>query len=278
MPAPLFIALVSHLALSLSQASPPPDSQGPAVAPVQAPPQAPTQPPAPAPAPNPTRVTAPGAVQAQPLAPPPEPEGETSEGPATDGQTAGGQPAGPQPLDNLVRAPVVRPFEMPAYAPRAPMTYDAPPPVPTTQSVTVENYRHSYEGPETEEQRFYQSGISSHFHIEQSMLGPMDGVWVVSDRAGRAIFSVVLNDVNGSQMEGAWRDRRESGPFAMGVLNTVTHDRSKLTLTFHKPTMAYPSVLRLKLQADGRWSGEIDDGGAQQSVVMNRQPATPEQP
>jgi hypothetical protein len=274
--------LILALSLTLAQAVPPPDSQAPADAPVVVQTPVATQPPVPAPAaaqkdPVPEFQT--GAVQIEGPWPgqAPKPGQPAAQQPAqtsdVQGEAAEGQATGPQPLDTLVRAPVVRPFEMPAYAPHAPMAYDAPPPKAPDTAVTVENYRHSYEGPDTEEQRYYQAGVESHFHMEQSMMGALDGLWTVTDRSGAPVVNVVLNDVGGAAtVEGAWRDPRAGGPNAMGVLDSVSRDRSSVTLTFHKPDGSGPTVLKLHPGAYGRWDGDIEDGGARRQVVMNRLP------
>jgi hypothetical protein len=199
-------------------------------------------------------------------------------------QPAPGQPvpaseAQPQPLEPLIHKPIVRPFEMPnAFAPSAPMPYADAPAAEPKQAVPVERYEGDYEGKADEAERYYQSGVQSHFQAEQAMMGALDGEWTVAGKDGRALFDVILNDAGaGAALEGAWRDLRADHSRGMGVIDTVQFDRASLTLSFHSGggDRLEPTVVTLKTGPDGRWQGEINDAGAIQPVVMNHVPAVP---
>src|SRR5262249_53389315 len=173
---------------------------------------------------------------------------------AIPGQPQPVQTASIQPLDPLVHAPVVRPFEMPqAYQPMAPMPYAPAPAVTPASAVSVGHYHGSYEGAAAEQQRYYQAGVESHFRLEQSMMGALDGEWTVTGQDGGALFTVILNDVGAAApLEGAWRDLRAGHGASLGVLDTISRERTTLKISFHSGggDRLEPTVLTLAPQPD----------------------------
>jgi hypothetical protein len=238
-----------------------------------------------------------GAVQAQTPPPPdtsdddgPPPFANTTQtappgtSPTTDPQTGVMAPVtdAEPPVADPIHHPVVRPFEMPkAYQPAAPLAYDALPSATPKTAVAVEKYRGDYEGPADEQQRYYLAGVAGHFETEQAMMGALDGEWTVTAN-NAPLFTMILNDGGeGQAVEGAWRDLRAGHPSNMGVIDSVDHgDLIKLKISFHSGDgdRLEPTVLTLTRQPDGRWSGEMNDAGAVQPVVMNHAPVVPAQP
>jgi hypothetical protein len=180
-------------------------------------------------------------------------------------------------MATLAPAPVVRPFEMPAYAPVAPVPYAAPAAAAPARPVTVEQYRGAYEAPKSAVDQYYEQGVRSHFQAEQAMMGALDGPWTVAGQDGAPLFNVILNDPGGgAALEGAWRDvRAGKGAADAGVFDAVARERSSLVMSFRHDGAGSPAVLTLKPGPDGVWRGELQDLGARQPVVMARAPAQP---
>ncbi|HWE47101.1 MAG TPA: hypothetical protein VG407_13830 [Caulobacteraceae bacterium] len=222
-----------------------------------------------------------GVVQAQT---PPDTSDDDGPPPLQNGlsQPQPAMPPIPDPIPDPIRRPVVRPFEMPlTYQPAAPMAYSIAPQVAPKAAVTVENYHGAYEAPADEQQRYYLSGVMGHFEAEQAMLGALDGEWTVSSKDGGPLFTVILNDAGeASPVEGAWRDVRKDHASSIGVIETIDRGSVSLKLSFHSGAgdRLEPTVLSLTLQPDGRWSGELNEAGTVQSVVMKHAPIVPTQP
>jgi hypothetical protein len=223
-----------------------------------------------------------GAVQAQTTPPPDTTDGDGpppfSTQPAT--QTAAG-PIPAMPPDPIPH-PVVRPFEMPSsYQPSSPIAYSPAPAVAATAAVPVEKYRGEYEAPADEQQRYYLMGVQGKFETEQSMMGALDGEWTVMAPAGGPLFTMVIDDAGGgTPVDGAWRDIRAGHGSSMGVIDSIDRGARTLKISFHSGggDRLEPTVLTLTAQPDGRWSGEMNDAGATQPVVMNHAPIVPTQP
>ena len=219
-----------------------------------------------------------GAVQAQ--TPPPDTSDDDGPPPLQNGVTTPA-PAMP-PIPDPIPRPVVRPFEMPStYQPSAPMAYTTQPGVTPTTAVPVERYRGEYEAPADEQQRYYLMGVQGKFETEQSMMGALDGEWTVMAPAGGPLFTMVIDDAGGgTPVDGAWRDIRTGHPSSMGVIDSIDHGARTLKISFHSGggDRLEPTVLTLTAQPDGRWSGEMNDAGATQPVVMNHAPIVPTQP
>lgn len=93
--------------------------------------------------------------------------------------------------------------------------------------------------------------------------GPMDGGWTLM--AGqRELYVFQLLDRNGV-VEGAWRDPRRPGALeASGFLDQVERRADGMTLRIGQ------RVVTLKLDADGRLSGEITEAGRTEAVTLRR--------
>lgn len=231
-----------------------------------------------------------GALQAQPVPPPPAdtadddgpaPFANQGQTPTPPGQIAAAATPEPEPIDPIVRH-VVRPFEMPStFQPSGPIAYSTDATRTPLAPVTVEQYRRSYEAPADEEQRYYLAGVAGHFQTEQAMMGALDGEWTLVGKTGGPLFTMIINDGGvGSAVEGAWRDLRSDHPSSMGVIDAIDRSARTLKISFHAGDgdRLEPTVLTLTAQPDGRWSGEMNDAGAIQTVVMNPAPAVPSQP
>lgn len=237
-------------------------------------------PPAPAPSATPAPAAKPAPAPAE-TDEEDEDEAQTPRltGPQTPQETAPAQPAAqslppaPAPMDTLAYRPTVRPFEMPAYSPVAPVPYSQPAPPATARPVTVEQYHGAYEAPKSATDQYYEQGVRSHFQAEEAMMGALDGQWTIAGQDGAPLLTVILNDPGGGgPLEGAWRDLKTGK--AAGLLDAASRDRAQLTLSFHRDGSPTPVTVTLRPGPGGGWSGEILDGGTRQPVVMSR-PAQP---
>ncbi len=173
----------------------------------------------------------------------------------------------------------VRPFEMNATVPTAPVPYapganDHIPDAP----VTVDAYRHSYEGPLSSVEKAYEAGVKRSFDAQQVRMGPMDGSWMVRTQAGAPFMALMLADRGraDSEIEGAWRSLGgRPGSGRTGFLLSVGREGQTLVVRW------YPSddtgninVMRLKPSPDGRWSGSVTARDVEFPVTMTRGPST----
>lgn len=220
---------------------------------------------------------------------------QAPEGAAASGQDAGADP-GPAstaparaPGEELVpptpSAPLpyetrsVRPFEMtatvpPVPVPHAPGANDHIPDAP----VTVDAYRHSYEGPPSSVEKAYEAGVKRNFDAQQVRMGPMDGSWMVRTRSGAPFMALMLADRGraDSEIEGAWRSLGgRPGSSRSGFLLSVGREGQTLVVRW------YPSddtgninIMRLNPAPDGRWSGSVTARDVEFPVTMTRGPAT----
>jgi len=178
------------------------------------------------------------------------------------------------PQDELDSATTVRPFEMPAAAePSGPVAYAPADDSAVKTPVKVEEYHHSYEGPQDAEQASYEAGVKTAFEAEQALRGRLEGMWVVSADGGGPLLSLVISDPGRPDAPpgGAWRDlSRLHDPDASGLIDQVVEDGGSVIVQIRLKADTPPATLRLTPSADGRWRGLLLDGGKPKTVVMDR--------
>jgi hypothetical protein len=192
-------------------------------------------------------------------------------------QPAGAPPVPPpavstSPLDQLEPQPSVRPFEMPATAHNGPVPYAAAD-ADVKAPVKVEDYHRSYEGPKDSTEAYYDAGVKGAFAADQALRGRLDGIWVVSAADGSPLLSLVISDPGGTepQLGGAWRDlSRAPGPDSSGLIDQAFREGQGVVLRIRLSEASPALTLRLQPSTDGRWRGEILDGGKTRPVVMDR--------
>jgi hypothetical protein len=125
-----------------------------------------------------------------------------------------------------------------------------------------------------------QAVIASAYQAAEAMQGPLDGLWRVTDEAGRILFIFDLSDPGGPPaplaatpsdpgVEGAWRDPSGAGsPNAFGFIDKVRHEGARLSIRFVEEPGDRAEVLTLSPSRDGRWAGELAGAGARQAIVM----------
>lgn len=132
-----------------------------------------------------------------------------------------------------------------------------------TKPVQIGETGKSPDGPPTAADVAYDSRIRSSMASAQGFQGPMDGGWSLF-AGDRELYVLQLTDRNGA-VDGAWRDPRRPGvPAASGFIEQAERFGDDLTLRFASGAVA---VLHA---SDGRWSGELSEGGAKQTVSLRR--------
>ena len=81
------------------------------------------------------------------------------------------------------------------------------------------------------------------------------------------LYALQLSDKGNGVVEGAWRDLRKPGALsASGFVDQVERVGDEMTLRFG------PSIAVLQGTADGRWAGELAEGGRTRAVTLRRRP------
>lgn len=113
------------------------------------------------------------------------------------------------------------------------------------------------------------------FQAAQSLQGPLDGRWRLSDLDGRALLLFQLADPGtanaaaDSTIEGAWRDPNRAGATdSSGFLDHVDRRKDGLSIRFYARDGDPPIEITLRPAAGGGWRGELYAQGERLRVVM----------
>ncbi|MGQ3041652.1 MAG: hypothetical protein ACT6TH_04970 [Brevundimonas sp.] len=167
------------------------------------------------------------------------------------------QQAEPHPSTlSLYQAPAIRPFEPPSDFGRETAQGDGDAEAhrrPLEAPVSVDRYARSYEFTPSDSEAAYEQGVASaEIRVDQTA-GPLDGVWQVSDEAGRPLFSMVISD-RGAVVEGGWRGPDGSGAATVEGLTLTLEALGVLTLQAH----------------GGGWRGTLTGAGRPGTVTVSR--------
>jgi hypothetical protein len=185
-------------------------------------------------------------------------EQRAQEPPDDEPDAAGQPPAAPQP------APTATPPALPA----APIPY-APARPQLTAPVHIEETGKTPDAPPTLDAIAYDTRLRSSYASAQGFQGPLDGGWTLATPSGEPLFALQLVD-KPDRLEGAWRDlRRKAALTASGLVDDIARTGPDLTLRI-APAAAAPVAVTLHATADGRWTGELAEGGASRSVILSR--------
>lgn len=148
-------------------------------------------------------------------------------------------------------------------APTLPEPYAARPRRPS-QPVHVDDTGKSPEAPPSVSDLAYDSRIRASMASAQGFQGPLDGGWTLAtDEGDRYAFQLV--DRSSGVLEGAWRDVRRPGALtASGLVDRIERTGGDVILSFGGRTAT------LRPAPDGRWTGELDEGGTRRSVSLRR--------
>ncbi len=207
--------------------------------------------------------------------PPTAPQPATPQPPAPTATPPEPAPGAPYtilaPTTPAYEPPRVRPFEMPAArTPDGPIPYSRTAPLPNAP-VRLEEYRGSYEGAKNPLEQVYEAGVQGRFQAAQQLLGPLDGQWRLLGPDNRPLYSLLLNDSGGPEIEGAWRDLR-AGPAldSTGFFLSAARSGTQVVLRFTARNASEPSILTLSPDAAGRWAGTLVTGQERMTVTLNR--------
>lgn len=169
------------------------------------------------------------------------------------------QQAAPHPsTQTLYEAPAIRPFEPGSDFGREVAEGDGEAGATRralTAPVTVDAYARSYEASPTDAEIAYEQGVASAEIRTDQTAGPLDGVWVVRDGAGQALYEVLLMDSGpAAAVEGGWSHAGRSG--------VATAGDGVLTLE---------GVGSIALERSGEgWRGQMNRDGRRQPVTLTR--------
>jgi len=126
------------------------------------------------------------------------------------------------------------------------------------------------------------ANINAAYANAESVQGPLDGRWRLVGADGTDLFAFVMADTGGAPssraatpdapaIEGAWRDLRRPGALAAsGFLQSVVHATDAVEIRFYEADPSAPTVVKLRADAAGAWSGDLVEAGSSRPVVMKR--------
>jgi hypothetical protein len=184
------------------------------------------------------------------------------------------------PIDALLRhkpaaVKVIPPEEPDTAAAGSRVEPDVPAPVPPPRAgarrppalgapVRVEETGKSPDGPPTAADVAYDNRIRAGLAAAEGFMGPLDGGWTVLGGGGRELYVLQLADRNG-EVQGAWRDPRRAGqPASSGLIDEILREGADVRFRIGSASG------RLHPAADGRWTGELTEGGRTESVTLAR--------
>ena len=168
----------------------------------------------------------------------------------------------PAPLPPEPSAPRLAPTPIP-YAPARPRL---------TAPVHLEETGKNPDAPPSAEDLAYDTRLKSSAASAQGFQGPLDGGWTLAAKDAGDLYALQLVD-RPDRLEGVWRDLRRKGALgASGLVDDIQRSGQELILRFSGDGGAAAVVTAvLHGTDDGRWSGELTEGGKQRSVVLRRQ-------
>lgn len=174
---------------------------------------------------------------------------------------------GPQTTDEEeVAAPSSRP------APHKPTLL--PIPAPESPAPTIAAGEHLVpQGSYMPAEQIYEMRVKGSIVAAQGLQGPLDGGWKVKGPDGSTLYTLQIVDPAGGAgpVEGAWRDVRRPGAVgSTGLIETVDRTGQNLIFRFN-PRPDQTSVLTLTPAGSTRWSGSLQEAGAIQTVIADRE-------
>lgn len=161
------------------------------------------------------------------------------------------------------------PYPAPERPPAAPIPYSPPRPQ-LTVPVQIEETGKNPDGPPTINDLAYDTRLKSSFASAQGFQGPLDGGWTLAAKDAGDLYALQLVD-RADRLEGAWRDLRRKGALgASGLVDDIQHTGQDLTLRFATQGTEVVTAA-LHGTEDGRWFGELTEGGKSRAVVLRRQ-------
>jgi hypothetical protein len=171
----------------------------------------------------------------------------------------------PEEPDEAAERPMPQPEPVIVQPPRT--APPSPPPPPTIKEpVFVGQTGRTPDRPPSVADLAYESRIRASSASAQGFQGPLDGGWTLAAAEGE-LYAFQLSDKGAGVVEGAWRDLRKAGALnASGFVDQIERVGGEVTLRFG------PAVATLQGTADGRWTGELAEGGRARAVTLRRRP------
>lgn len=128
------------------------------------------------------------------------------------------------------------------------------------------------DGPRTETDMAYENRVLGAFRVTQGGQGPLDGGWQVLGSDGVALYTLQLTDPGAGEarIEGAWRNLKLEGPGSSGLIDSVRREGGDIVLGFRDGLDEMSTQLRLRLEANGTWTGETVAGERRTGVLAAR--------
>lgn len=128
------------------------------------------------------------------------------------------------------------------------------------------------DGPRTETDLAYENRVLGAFRVTQGGQGPLDGGWHVLGADGVALYTLQLTDPGAGEarIEGAWRNLAIDGPGDSGLIDSVGREGGDIVLGFRDGPDETPTQFRLRLEANGTWTGETVAGERRTGVIASR--------
>ena len=103
----------------------------------------------------------------------------------------------------------------------------------------------------------------------QTLQGPLDGTWTLSERRHGALLLFQITDpAGGGPLEAAWREPGGAG--AAGLVETIARRGDRLSISFARFNGAVLAGLGLRRLGRGVWSGHLVEGGHASPVTLRR--------
>ncbi len=148
--------------------------------------------------------------------------------------------------------------------PRAPEPYAAP--AGPTVPVFIDDAARAPETQPTAGDLAYEARVRASSASAERIHGPLEGGWTLA--AGAAdLYAFELADRGEAGVQGAWRDLAKRGALeGSGFIDQVERVGTQVTLRFDGGRR----VARLQDGGGGAWSGQLEEGGQVQRVVLRR--------
>jgi len=104
----------------------------------------------------------------------------------------------------------------------------------------------------------YEDGVRGAISRAQTLLGPLDGAWVVTNLADAPLLRLQLVDPGFARgaIEGVWADQNAVGPDSRGFFSDISRAGTTVTLQFARPGEG-TSTLTLQVRPEGGYAGEL---------------------
>lgn len=154
------------------------------------------------------------------------------------------------PAPEVYRRPAVAPYEPPSNFGRQVAEGDA-------------DARPRRAGGRADPDEDYHAAVEDRRHQAQILMGPLDGLWRLTDERGQALMDLSLTDPGaGAIVEGAWSLTTPRGAVRSGVVRSVIREGAGL-----KVDLGDGARITL-LDVAGRRIGSLVDGAGERTVVL----------